>query len=47
MAAYSKRTRHMPNVPLAYISVCQRMRAYEHTLAYADTIRYSVTALLY
>jgi len=46
MSAYSERTRRMPNVPLTYISVCKRMRAYAHTLAYADAIRCSVTAHL-
>jgi len=45
MAAYTERTRRMPNVSQTYISVCERMRAYEHTLAYADAIRCSVTAL--
>jgi len=32
----------MPNVLLTYISVCERMQAYEHTLANADAIRCSV-----
>ena len=46
MSAYSERMRRMPNVPLTHMSVFERMRAYEHTLAYADAIRCSVTALL-
>ena len=46
MSAYLERTRRMPNVPLTYICVCERMGAYEHTLSYADVIRCSVTALL-
>jgi len=47
MSAYSETARLMPNVPLTYISVCERMQAYEHIpLAYADAIRCSVTALL-
>ena len=33
----------MPNVPLACVSVYQRMSDIFHTLAYASTIRYSVT----
>ena len=45
MSAYSERTRRMPNVPITYISVCERMRIHEHTLAYADVIRCSVTVL--
>ena len=40
MPAYEERTRRMPSVYL-------RIRAYDHTLAYADGIRCSVTALLY
>ena len=42
----TQRTRRMPNIPVTYISVCERLRAYEHTIAYADAIRCSVTALL-
>ena len=38
-----KRIQPMPNVPLAYVSVYQRMSDIFHTLAYASTIRYSVT----
>jgi len=44
MSAYLERTRRLPNVPLI-ISVCERMRVYEHTLAYADVIRCNVTEL--
>jgi hypothetical protein len=33
----------IPNVPLAYVSVYQRMSDIFHTLAYASTIRNSVT----
>jgi len=47
MSAFWERTQRMPNVPLTYISVCERMRTYEHTLAYADAIRCSVTALVH
>ena len=43
MSSYSERIRGMPNVPLTYISVCERVRAYEHTLENADAIRCSVT----
>ena len=39
-----KRIKPMPNVPLAYVSVYQRMRAIFHTLTYASTIHNSVTA---
>ena len=42
-----KRIQPMPNVPLAYVSVYQRMSDIFHTLAYASTIRYSVTGPLY
>jgi len=45
ISAYLERTRRMPNVPLTYICVFERMGAYEHTLAYVDVIRCSVTAL--
>ena len=38
-----KRIQPMSNVPLACVSVCQRMSDIFHTLAYASTIRYSVT----
>ena len=41
-----KRIQPMPNVPLAYVSVYQRMSDIFHTLAYASTIRYSVTGPL-
>jgi hypothetical protein len=36
----------MPNVPLAYVSVYRRMSDIFHTLAYASTIRNSVTGPL-
>jgi hypothetical protein len=36
-------TERMPNVPLAYVSVYRRMGDIFHTLAYASTIRNSVT----
>ena len=36
----------MPNVPLAYVSVYRRMSDIFHTLAYASTIRSSVTGPL-
>jgi hypothetical protein len=36
----------MPNVPLAYVSVHRRMSDIFHTLAYASTIRNSVTGPL-
>ena len=42
-----KRIQPMPNVPLAYVSVYQRMSDIFHTLAYASTIRYSVTGPLH
>ena len=32
LSAYLERTRRMPNVPLTYISVCERMSIYSHTL---------------
>jgi hypothetical protein len=35
----------MPNVPLAYVSVYRRMSDIFHTLAYASTIRNSVTGI--
>ena len=38
-----KRIQPMPNVPLAYVSVYRRMSDIFHTLAYARTIRNSVT----
>ena len=38
-----KRIQPMPNVPLAYVSVYRRMSDIFHTLAYASTIRNSVT----
>ena len=41
-----KRIQPMPNVPLACVSVYQRMSDICHTLAYASTIRYSVTGPL-
>ena len=41
-----KRIKPMPNVPLAYFSVYQRMRDIFLTLAYSSTIRNSVTAPL-
>ena len=37
-----KRIQPMSNVPLAYVSVYQRMSDIVHTLAYASTIRYGV-----
>ena len=37
---------HMPNVPLPYISVSERMPAYEDMLAYADGKGCSVNAFL-
>jgi hypothetical protein len=36
----------MPNIPLAYVSVYRRMSDIFHTLAYACTIRNSVTGPL-
>jgi hypothetical protein len=41
-----KRIQPMPNAPLAYVSVYQRMSDIFHTLTYASTIRYSVTGPL-
>jgi hypothetical protein len=41
-----KRIQPMPNVPLAYASVYRRMSDIFHTLAYASTIRNSVTGPL-
>ena len=41
-----KRIQPMANVPLAYVSVFQRMSDILHTLAYASTIRNSVTGPL-
>ena len=41
-----KRIQPMPNVPLAYVSVYRRMSDIFHTLAYASTIRNSVTGPL-
>ena len=41
-----KRIQRMPNVPLAYVSVYRRMSDIFHTLAYASTIRNSVTGPL-
>jgi hypothetical protein len=41
-----KRIQPMPNVPLAYVSVYRRMSDIFHTLAYARTIRNSVTGPL-
>ena len=38
-----KRIQPMPNVPLAHVSVYRRMSDIFHTLAYASTIRNSVT----
>ena len=38
-----KRIQPMPNVPLAYVSVFQRMSDIFHTLACASTIRSTVT----
>ena len=43
MPACLKHIQSMPNVLQAYVSVYQRMRDIFHTLAYASTIRYSVT----
>ena len=37
-----ERIQPMSNVPLAYVSVYQRMSDIFHTLAYASTVRYSV-----
>ena len=45
MPACEERTRRMPSIPLTYICVYLRIRAYNHTLAYTDVIRCSVTAL--
>jgi hypothetical protein len=42
-----KRIQPMPNVPLAYVSVYRRMSGIFHTLAYAGTIRNSVTGPLH
>jgi hypothetical protein len=42
-----ERIQPMPNVPLAYVSVYRRMSDIFHTLAYASTIRNSVTGPLY
>jgi hypothetical protein len=47
MPAFLKRIQPMPNVPLAYISVYQRMSDNFHTLEYASTIHNSVTGPLY
>jgi hypothetical protein len=41
-----KRIQPVPNVPLAYASVYRRMSDIFHTLAYASTIRNSVTGPL-
>jgi hypothetical protein len=41
-----KRIQPMPNVPLAYVSVFQRMSDIFYTLACASTIRNSVTGPL-
>ena len=41
-----KRIQPMPNIPLAYVSVFQRMSDIFHTRAYASTIRNSVTGPL-
>jgi len=30
MAVYSERTRRVPNVPLTYNSVCERIQEHEH-----------------
>ena len=46
MPACLKRIQPIPKVPLAYVSVYQRMRENFHTLAYASTIRNSVTGPL-
>ena len=46
-ATVLKRIQPMPNVPLAYVSVYRpRMSDIFHTLAYASTIRNSVTGPL-
>ena len=42
MAQCLKRIQPMSNIPLAYVSVYQRVSDIFHTLAYASTIRYSV-----
>jgi hypothetical protein len=42
-----KRIQPMPNVPLVYVSVYRRMSDIFYTLAYASTIRNSVTGPLY
>jgi hypothetical protein len=41
-----KRIQRMPNIPLAYVSVYRRISDIFHTLAYASTIRNSVTGPL-
>ena len=41
-----KHIQPMPNVPLAYVSVYQRMSDIFHTQAYASTIRNNVTGSL-
>ena len=41
-----KRIQPMHNIPLVYVSVYQRMSDMFHTLTYARTKRYSVTAML-
>jgi hypothetical protein len=41
-----KRIQRMPTVPLTYVSVYRRMSDIFHTLAYASTIRNSVTGPL-
>jgi hypothetical protein len=46
MRSCLKRIQPVPNVPLAYVSVFQRMSDIFHTLAYASTIRNSVTGPL-
>ena len=46
MRPYQKRIQPMSNVPLAYVSVFQRMSDIFHTLACASTIRNSVTGPL-
>ena len=46
LPACFKRIKPMHNVPLAYVSVYQRMSDMFHMLTYASTIRYSVTAML-
>jgi hypothetical protein len=46
MRPFLKRIQPMPNVPLAYVSVYRRMSDIFHTLAYASTIRNSVTGPL-